>query len=524
MLLGIVVCALAQGALAVLVAFQTRAIFAAFGANEATPLTPLLILMGSALMMMVLRVVEKAVADMLGYAYVRSLRVRLFNRISRLSVENLQSHKQGSLHIRFVGDLSAIQNWVGQAIPGLISAVVLLPGLLFVLYWLHPMMAVIGVALACACMLAMRLLSHKLKPVQQSVRAKRGGLASYVASRLSQAPFLRVMGLRRSLSRQIDRRSNVLQRSAVKRSAVINSFKGLPDIFLQSLYTICILLAFWLEMTAAEAAVVLAVIAIFSQPFGNLAEFWEKRSAFLVSQRKCNELLETSTISRGKKKIISSSELDGVRIEVRSLQTRGHRFRDALIPANSNTLITGEAGSGKSAFMKVLIGVSQPLEGNVYINGSPAALLAEKSRQRLFAYIDDAVPIYASTLKSTLTLGVFGKVRLEEIERALAGFDLEDLAQRLGGLSGRVLEHGKNLSRAEIARIACCRAWLSASKFILIDDIDALKALVDRGAIERLLEKKSASVIACSRHPQQWQGGFDNRYEMPTAPRVREAA
>lgn len=506
-----------------MIAFQTREVFAAFSSHQGVPSFPLVIILTAGLLILVLRVFELALGDMLGYDYVKTLRVKLFNHISRLSTDNLQKHKQGSLQIRFVGDLSAMQNWVGQAIPGLISAIILMPGLLYLLYWLHPTMAMVGILLTIACILIMHILASGLKDVHQDVRSKRGGLASFVSARLTKAPLLRVMGLRAKLCDQILLKSNKLQRSAVKKSVIVNSFKGVPDMFLQALYLSCIILAFHFQLSAAEAAVILAVIAIFHQPFKNVADFWDKRNAYLVSRNKCIQLLSTRTVSRGRKTNMKQAEIDNVRIKAKQLVLNNIALPDTDISASEHSLISGPNGSGKSAFLKTLLGINAPQRGNLFIDDAPAALLTETSRRRLFAFIGDDTPIYSASLKNNLLLGVSRRTDTAVVDRAISHFGLSVLVERLGGLKGQVNENGNNLSKSEIARIACCRAWLSSARFILIDDIDSLVAIADEYAVNHLLSKANTCVIACSKHQKKWQPMFSNVYSLspPMVPKKK---
>lgn len=492
---AIVLSALLQAALAVLIAFQIRRVFAAFSAAEPMPVATLGIIAAASFAVIMLRVCEKTAREFVAQDYIRELRVALFNHVSRLSADNLQNHKQGSLQIRFVGDLSAIQNWVGSAIPRLISAAVLMPALLYLLYWLHPSMALVGLAGALLSLALMHGCARYLHGYHRQLRVRRGNLASFVAARIPIANYLRISGLRTTLTEQINSQSIQLRQAAVAKSAVVNSFKSIPDIFLQALTLICIALAFYYQLTAAQAAVILAILAIFQQPLRDVADFWDKRNAYLVSRRKCLQLFDMPSVTSGPK--VKMTDTQQACIRFNKVKYHAIHLPDISLSSQQPTLIYGDSGSGKSALLKMLVGLIKPTAGSISINDVSTNKISELSRHKLFHYMGDFVPIFSSSLKSTLTLGVYGKVSNLELHQAIELFQLDDLCARLGGIRGRIMENGANLSSGEIKRIAYCRAWLSKSDFLLLDLELSSRDSFDISWLSSLLQKTGSTVIAC---------------------------
>ncbi|MEO1103552.1 MAG: ATP-binding cassette domain-containing protein, partial [Pseudomonadota bacterium] len=81
------------------------------------------------------------------------------------------------------------------------------------------------------------------------------------------------------------------------------------------------------------------------------------------------------------------------------------------------------------------------------------------------------------------------------VARAAAGFGLEQVIERLGGLSGKVAEAGRNLSAGEIRRVLLTRAALSSSSLMLLDEPDDALDQHGQALVERLVFNTPATVL-----------------------------
>ncbi|MGB2973365.1 MAG: ABC transporter ATP-binding protein, partial [Candidatus Competibacter sp.] len=66
-----------------------------------------------------LRMRERTDAELLGQDYVYRVRLAIFDRLGTLAPRVLQRRRRGSLMLRFVGDLSALRQWVSLGLARL---------------------------------------------------------------------------------------------------------------------------------------------------------------------------------------------------------------------------------------------------------------------------------------------------------------------------------------------------------------------------------------------------------------------
>lgn len=496
-LCGLVLMGLIQASLAIITAFKMRELFSTLSEGvHVIPFELVGIIAACSLGVIVVRIAERALAENTGNDYTMDLRLKLFSHLSRISQDRLDHQQQGAINIRFIGDLNAIKNWVSLGIPRLIAAGILFPALMYLLHWLHPVVFLFSLVVFCVAVVSLFLLQQMLLPFHRDVRNKRGNIASYMNERIRFAPQLRIGGQRNKTASVLRKKSQRLKTAAVKKSIVSNSFKAIPDIALAAITAGCFALAFHLQMSTADVAVILAILAIFSQPLKDVAGFWDRRNAFNVASRKCLQILNTPSVTKGQK--LAPKNLQQPDIETTSLKLKALYFAKQKINFGEKILIQGKNGCGKSSYLKIVAGLTPPDKGTVKIGGVNVLTIPEKLRSQLIFYQGTEVAIFKSTFKQALLLQNRSAVSDEVLLETVENFGLSGTLSRLGGLNGKVQESGRNLSAGERKKVALCRAWLSDSKILVLDEIDDALDEASLSLVDKVMNKPDTSVLLIS--------------------------
>lgn len=514
-LCGLVLLGLIQASLAIIMAFKMRELFSALSqTQQQVPFELIGLITACSLGVIVFRIIERALAEQTGNDYTMELRLQLFSHLSRMSQDKLDNQQQGAINLRFIGDLNAIKNWVSLGIPRLIAASLLLPALMYLLYWLHPVMFAFALAVCIVGVASMYAFKGFLLPYHRDLRNKRGNIASYMNERVRFAPQLRISGQRSKTIRVLKRKSERLKNAAVKKSVISNCFKAIPDISLAIITAACFALAFYLNMGPADAAVILSILAIFSQPLKDVAGFWDRRHAFNVASRKCLDILNARSISSGKKTIPQNLLKPG--IETSRLVLQGLKYKAQNIAFGEKVLITGENGCGKSTYLRIIAGITQPDKGIVRVGGSNVLKIPENMRSDLLFYQGTEVAIFKGTLKQVLELQLRKSASEQQLLEVIEMFDLVSMFKRVGGLTGKIQEGGRNLSAGERKKIALCRAWLSDSRLLILDEIDDALDKASSSLIYKLINKPDTTVLLIS-HRELAQNAFNQVINLSAA-------
>jgi cobalamin transport system ATP-binding protein len=161
--------------------------------------------------------------------------------------------------------------------------------------------------------------------------------------------------------------------------------------------------------------------------------------------------------------------------------------------------IIGPNGAGKSTLLKAIVGLVRG-DGEILLNGTPAAALSSRERARLIGYAPQ-IPVLPDGLTvtdyvllgRTPHLGALARESRRDlaiVEQVLARLDLADLATRLL----RTLSGGER-QRAVLARVLAQQAGL-----LLLDepttglDIGHAQALLD--LVDRLRAEDGTTVVS----------------------------
>lgn len=476
-LLVVVSTALLQAIAAAFAAVATRDVFSVFlEPTGLLPLRELLVLAGSGIVIALGRVGQATVAERLGQSFAGDLRERLFCHLSRMPRTAVQNQRRGGLSLRFVGDLSAIRGWAGDALPKAIAAGCVLPAACAAGFLLHPMIGSLMAGSLAVGLAALALTARQMRPLHRALRRQRARLSADMSERAPQAPDLRLIGRFDRERARLRVRTRSLTEAATARRRAGAIMRAVPDIVSAAVAAGILAVSLTLDFPASLAAGGLAAAAILVAPLRDLAGIWDRYSAFHVARAKCIRLFQRPTLP------FPCSGEAVPRVTFCGVSHGPLRSIDRTIDPGSTLIVQGPYGAGKSTFLRLAAGHESPESGMVKIGDGAATQMATSVGVCL---IDQYTPILSGSLRRCLTLGAAKRPSDKRIQKVAEQVGLGALLTRSGGLDAHIAEFGRNLSDGERWRVLIGRALLSQAQIILLDcpdrglDREALGALYD---------------------------------------------
>ncbi|MBL5975619.1 MAG: ABC transporter ATP-binding protein [Candidatus Leucobacter sulfamidivorax] len=139
------------------------------------------------------------------------------------------------------------------------------------------------------------------------------------------------------------------------------------------------------------------------------------------------------------------------------------------IPIGSSLAIVGPSGAGKSTLIDVLLGLSEPTGGQLYIDDAPLSEVLRQWRRRV-GYVPQRVALFDGTIAQNVALTWEDNYDLDQVQRALERAHLGGLAERSGGLSTRIGERGESISGGQQQRLGIARALYSDPLVMVMDE------------------------------------------------------
>ena len=137
------------------------------------------------------------------------------------------------------------------------------------------------------------------------------------------------------------------------------------------------------------------------------------------------------------------------------------------VPKGKITALTGESGSGKSTVFKLVLGLYEPQNGEITINGN---IPLDTSLRGLFAYVPQGNLVLSGSIRDNITLcnNETDEQKLIEACKAAEIYDL--ILSTPDGFDTELSERGAGLSEGQIQRISIARALLTDAPVLLLDE------------------------------------------------------
>jgi ATP-binding cassette subfamily B protein len=149
------------------------------------------------------------------------------------------------------------------------------------------------------------------------------------------------------------------------------------------------------------------------------------------------------------------------------------------IPKGARVAVIGKTGAGKSTLADVLMGLIQPTEGRIEIDGVAIKEGAVKAWRRSVAHVPQAIFLADDSIIANIALPIDGSPPdLVKVRQAAATTQLLEFVDSLpDGFETRVGERGVRLSGGQRQRLAIARAIYKDAPLLVLDE--ATSALDD---------------------------------------------
>jgi ATP-binding cassette subfamily B protein len=332
------------------------------------------------------------------------------------------------------------------------------------------------------------LLSRKMKQIQRAINKETLKLSGSITESLRNIELVKSLGLTFPEIRRLrtfTRNIYDLEIKKVKQVRALSFMQGTTlNLLRQSILFILLWLIFHKVLSTGELIAMQFISATIFNPLqelGNIIVFYrEAESSLQLFDQLMHKPVEQKPASP-----VELGSLESIRFEdiVFRHQTAIQNAMDGIsfhAGIGDTIAFVGPSGSGKSTLVKLLLGLYQPVSGEIYFNNIPSGEIRFNQMRRQIGFVSQDTQLFAGTIRDNL-LFVKPDATDEEILEALHKASCTQLLARSPhGVNTVLGEGGLKLSGGEKQRISIARALIRHPRLLIFDEAtSALDSLTE---------------------------------------------
>ena len=255
---------------------------------------------------------------------------------------------------------------------------------------------------------------------------------------------------------------------------------------------------------ALEASATLAFVYLFvrfSQQMSQVALSWGQVSTYAPQAEICIDFLKTLPQTSSLPAHDTAPLANAPHIVVENISFRHDTAKNPILShlsfeaqPSKITVLKGRSGSGKTTLSHLILGLYDPSEGRIVIDGLKPSVFIERHASEI-AYVEALPFLFNGSLRDNMIWGLEKAPTDQRIEEVLTQVALGDFS-----LSLHIEENGQPLSTGQQQRLSIARALLRQPRLLIVDEPTSHLDTHTEALICDLLEslKKTVSILAIS--------------------------
>jgi ATP-binding cassette subfamily B protein len=440
------------------------------------------------------------------------LRQAVAEKLERLPLRYLDSHPHGDILSRVTNDIDIMLTGLQEGLTPLLTSVITVLGVLGMMFWLSPLLAVVSLATMAVSIVAAGAVARRSDVLYDAERAGTGRLNGLVEETHTGHALVRAFGQGDAMIDEFGRRNGALFQASLR--AQFLSGVVLPVVsFVANLNFVLIaaLGGFQVASGALSLGTVQAFIQYsrrFSIPLLQIAGQLNLIQSGLASARRVFEFLdapEEAAVLEGAASPTVPVPVAGA-IQFRHVSFRYDPDRPLIedltldVSPGQTVAIVGPTGAGKTTLINLLMRFYEVDSGHILLDGVDYRDLGRDAVRRCFGMVLQDTWLFAGTIWDNIAYGREGACD-EDIVAAARAAHADDFIRTLPDGYATVLDgDAAALSSGQKQLLTIARAFLADPGILILDEatsnVDTRTEQMIQDAMAHLRSGRTSFVIA----------------------------
>ena len=175
--------------------------------------------------------------------------------------------------------------------------------------------------------------------------------------------------------------------------------------------------------------------------------------------------------------------------------------------------IFGNSGSGKTTFLKLILGLLKPHSGNIYINSKKIDHGIFHSINKKIAYVPQDIFLFDESFFNNLTMGI-NQINDTKVIKSCKIVKIHDFINRKEkGYDSEISYYARNISGGQKQRIGIARALISEPDILVLDEsTNSMDLKTELQIFKNIKKELKDKTIICVSHNKNLSNFFDKFY------------
>lgn len=438
----------------------------------------------------------------------KQLRDGISKKINRLPLRYFDLTSYGDILSRVTNDVDTIGQTLNQSIGGLVSAIAMFIGSIFMMFKTNWIMALVAIGSSLLGFVLMMVIVSRSQKYFTQQQESLGAINGHVEEVYSGHNVIKAYNAEEDLRREFAGINKKLYTSAWKSQFMSGLMMPLMS-FVGNLgyVAICVVGAILaMNGTIAFPVIVsfMVYVRLFTQPLSTIAQSatsLQSTSAasfrvftFMGEEELADERAKTAVLETAKGNI----EFSNVRFGYNEDKTIIHDF-SAKVKAGEKIAIVGPTGAGKTTIVNLLMRFYETDGGEILVDGIPLQSLTRENVHSLFCMVLQDTWLFEGTIRENIVYNKQG-VTDDDIVTACKAAGVHHFIKTLPDGYDTILNEEANLSAGQRQLITIARAMIENAPMLILDEatssVDTRTEVLIQEAMDTLMAGRTSIVIA----------------------------